>query len=73
MTDADRKHQELLLRHAELQSVCEIWIAANDAKDARITELEAEVSRLQERSGRLARLAGRRAGSQVTGRLLKIS
>lgn len=46
-------------RCAELEVTCRIWIAANEAKDHRILELEAECKKLQSRVGRLGRRVGR--------------
>lgn len=56
---SESKYQELLEKYRELQMVCEIWIAASEMKDERITELEAELAHAQQRVGRLGRLVGR--------------
>ncbi len=73
MIDWKSKYEELLQRHHEAQAVCEIWVAANDAKDVHLSELESQVIQLQKRVARLSRLAGRRAAEQAPGQLLKIS
>lgn len=52
--------EKLVQRVQELESIASLWIAANEAKDERIAELEAECSKLQQRVARLSRQAGRR-------------
>jgi len=54
----------------ELESTIALWIAANEAKDERIQELEALCARLQTRVARLDRRArqGQRAGGQQVAR-----
>jgi hypothetical protein len=43
----------------EIETTLRLWIAANDAKDARIQELERETARLRQRVARLASLLER--------------
>jgi hypothetical protein len=43
----------------ELELTCRLWIAANEAKDQRIQELEAECRRLRSRVARLLASAHR--------------
>jgi hypothetical protein len=43
----------------EIETTLRLWIAANDAKDARIQELEQETARLRQRVARLASLLER--------------
>jgi hypothetical protein len=45
----------------ELHRVCQLWIAASEAKDARIRELEEECRQLGQRVARLSKLVGRRS------------
>lgn len=61
MKNAPTKNDALQSQLQELKMVCEIWIAANNAKDARIQQLEAEVERLQQRVARLSRRVSRSA------------
>ncbi|MBK8479627.1 MAG: hypothetical protein IPL40_00385 [Proteobacteria bacterium] len=46
-------------QYGELEATCSLWIAANQIKDARISELEREVSQLRQhlRRGSSARAA----------------
>lgn len=53
-------NEKLVQRVQELESIASLWIAANEAKDERIAELEAECGMLQQRVARLSRQAGRR-------------
>ena len=50
-------------RYQELAATCQIWIAANEAKDERVVELERQCEHLQQRVGRLSRMVGRRGGT----------
>ena len=59
MENEQTKIQALTEQVSELQLVCQVWVAANEAKDERITELEAELARAQGRIARLSRLVGR--------------
>ena len=45
MDNGQTKYDELLQRYRELKMVCDIWVAANDAKDQHIAELEEELGR----------------------------
>lgn len=45
-------------RLAELEMVCRLWMAASEAKDERIEELENELVRLRRRVTRLGRMLG---------------
>jgi len=49
----------------ELQLTCEIWIASNEAKEARIAKLEQEVERSHRRIIRLSRQIGRQRGHEL--------
>jgi hypothetical protein len=45
-----------------MEMVCRLWMAAGQAKDERIEELEAEVRRLRQRTSRLNRMLGSAQG-----------
>ncbi len=60
MSEAARKVDVLVAKYRELEMTCRLWIAANDAKEARIRELEAECNQLRRRVARLGRHVGRR-------------
>lgn len=45
----------------ELAGICRLWIAAAEAKDARIEELERECEQLRMRVARLSRLVAPRS------------
>lgn len=62
--DNDARYEELLSKFQELRMVCEVWVAANEAKDQRIAELEDEVEQAQQRIVRLSRLVGRQRSSE---------
>ncbi|PID38094.1 MAG: hypothetical protein CSA65_08850 [Proteobacteria bacterium] len=66
----DARYEELLSKFHELKMVCEVWVAANDAKDQRIQELETELEQAQQRIVRLSRRVGRPRGNEpaVRGR-----
>jgi hypothetical protein len=49
--------QQLLEQYEDLEATVELWIAANDAKDQQIRELQAECTQLRKRVARLSRLA----------------
>jgi archaellum component FlaC len=51
--------EDLEQRYRELQMVCEVWVAANDAKDKRIAELEEQLEQMRQRVSRLGRLVAR--------------
>ena len=51
--------EDLLERYWDLEASVALWTAANEAKDLRIKELEAEVTVLRKRVARLSRLAVR--------------
>lgn len=57
-------------RLAELEMACRLWIAASEAKDEHIQELQGEVARLRRRVTRLGRMLGsgqgRRARAHAT-------
>ena len=57
MEDKTMTLEELLSQHQELQLACQIWIAANDAKDEQIQQLEQENSRLRNKIARMGRVA----------------
>ncbi|MBW2731472.1 MAG: hypothetical protein JRH20_03710 [Deltaproteobacteria bacterium] len=59
MKTTESSDNQQLSKVRELQMVCEIWIAANGAKDQRIHDLEEEVGRLQQRVARLSRRISR--------------
>lgn len=53
-------------KYQDLELACQLWIAANDAKDHRIAELEQQVQRLRQKIARQARVAGNRSrGARV--------
>lgn len=58
------KNESLEQRCSELESLCRLWMAAGQAKDERIAELEAEVRRLRQRVSRLSRLAAQGDGAR---------
>jgi hypothetical protein len=60
MKTVTSKNEPSLTRCRELEVACSLWIAANDAKDSRIRELETECNSLRQRVARLSRLMGRR-------------
>ncbi len=64
MEDKEITLEELLRHHRELEMACQIWMAANDAKDERIQQLEEENSRLRNKLTRLGRAARRSSQSQ---------
>lgn len=59
------KTDELSQRCRELEVSVRLWVAANNAKAERITELEALCSRLQQRVARLSRQVGRRRATPL--------
>ncbi len=59
MTNDAGKIGALETKCSDLELTCQIWIAANEVKDHRIQELEAECKKLQQRVGRLGRRVGR--------------
>ncbi|MCK5799678.1 MAG: hypothetical protein KAI47_20955 [Deltaproteobacteria bacterium] len=63
MNDKLSKYDELLKRYRELQMVCDVWVAANDAKDQHIADLEEDLARAQRRVARLSRLVGRQSNA----------
>ena len=71
MEDKTMTLEELLSQHQELQLACRIWIAANDAKDERIRQLEQENSRLRNKVTRLGRGTHQRDDSRP--RLLSLA
>lgn len=44
----NRSINEWVSRYGELEATCRLWVAANQVKDARIKELEHEVSQLRQ-------------------------
>ena len=63
MEDKATTLEELISQHQELQFTCQIWMAANDAKDERIAQLEQENARLRKK---VARLGGAPSPQQNT-------
>lgn len=59
MTKPSKKHS-LHAKLVELEATTRLWIAANEAKDHRIKELETECAHLRNRVARLSRQVGRR-------------
>jgi len=53
---------------AELEMACRIWMAASEAKDERIEELENELARLRRRVTRLGRMLGSGQGRRRRAR-----
>ncbi len=51
-----------LQTYRELESSCRLWMAACQARDLRIQELEQECQALRQRSARLTRQAHRQVG-----------
>ena len=60
MPEATSKLDSLVAKCSELELTCRLWIAANQVKEARIQELEAECNQLRRRVARLSRRVGRR-------------
>ena len=60
MSEAASKMDLIVAKCRELELTCRLWIAANDVKEARIRELEAECNQLRRRVARLSRRVGRR-------------
>jgi len=60
MKAAASKVEAMVLRCRELEASCALWIAAAQARDERIAELEAECHALRQRVARLGRQVGRR-------------
>ncbi len=50
-------------RYQDLAATCQLWIAANEAKDERIAEVEQQCQHLQQRVARLSRMVGRRGNT----------
>ncbi|MCC6748738.1 MAG: hypothetical protein IT371_13845 [Deltaproteobacteria bacterium] len=44
---------------ADLEATCRLWMAAAQARDERVAELEAECAQLRQRVARLSRLVNR--------------
>jgi hypothetical protein len=65
MMNANSKVEALVKQIKDLELTCSIWIAANEAKDQRIRELETMCNGLQQRVARLTRQAGRRQKIQA--------
>ncbi len=53
--------EELLSQHRELQLTCEIWMAASEAKDEHIRQLERENNQLRKKIARAGHGTPRRA------------
>jgi hypothetical protein len=66
MKDCNDKVDVLAVRYRELEATCSLWVAANQAKEERIHELEVECNALRQRVARLSRQVGRKhkVGSQ---------
>ena len=66
MKDCTGKVEALTAGYRELEATCSLWVAANQAKEERIRELEAECNALRQRVARLSRQMGRKhkAGCQ---------
>jgi len=60
--------RELEAQLGELRGICRLWMAANDAKGARIAELEEETRRLRQRVARLGRMAAHGPGRPLRRR-----
>lgn len=77
MTTPERNYQSTvsdLRRHNEqLQAVCRLWIAANDAKEERIATLEGRVKRLRRQVWRLTRVLGRRSPAAGVDRVRQLA
>lgn len=56
-------------RNNELELACRLWIAAGQAKDERIRELEAECARLRQRVSRLSRMMSKGEGQKRLGKV----
>lgn len=61
-TESKNNRDAVAARLQEMEMVCQLWMAANQAKDERIEELEAEVNRLRQRTARLGRMLGSAQG-----------
>jgi hypothetical protein len=68
MTKPSNKHP-LHSRLVELEATTRLWIAANEAKDQRIKELETECAHLRNRIARLSRQVGRHRTASSTARV----
>ena len=53
---------------AELEMACRLWIAASEAKDEHIDELQQEVAKLRRRVTRLGRMLGSGQGRRRRAR-----
>lgn len=56
--------EQLREKNRDLTATCRIWMAACEARDERIAELEAECARLRQRVGRLTRVGQRPQAAQ---------
>lgn len=61
MEDKTMTLEELLSQYRELELTCQIWMAASEAKDAHIAQLELENSQLRKKIARMGRGAPRHA------------
>lgn len=68
MTKPSNKHP-LHNKLVELEATTRLWIAANEAKDHRIKELETECAHLRNRIVRLSRQVGRHRTASGTVRV----
>lgn len=64
---------ELRGQNEQLQAVCRLWIAANDAKEERIATLEGRVKRLRRQVWRLTRFVGRRCPAPGADRVRQLA
>jgi hypothetical protein len=69
MKDLASKFEALAAQHRLLEATCQLWIAANEAKDGRIQELEAECNHLRQKAARLVRQVGRRQKVSTPGQV----
>ena len=77
MTASEREHQatvdELRRHNEQLQAVCRLWIAANDAKEERISILEGRIKRLRRQVWRLNHILGRRCPTPGADRMRRLA
>ena len=72
MLEQERKVVSLE-RHRELECSCRLWIAACEARDLRIKELEQECATLRQRAARLTRQTRRQVGAPRSSKQVRFA